>query len=170
MRLWSLHPKYLDTKGLVALWREALLARKVLEGKTRGYRHHPQLLRFRNAGNPADLINQYLSGVYAEAARRNFNFDRQKIDWEFRKTRIPVTRGQVDHEAGHLLHKLKKRDRVKFREIGSTPAFAIHPLFTMVDGETEEWELPARAVKSAGRGRAGRLMRRGLIRDRPRSF
>ena len=26
MRLWTLHPKYLDAAGLVALWREALLA------------------------------------------------------------------------------------------------------------------------------------------------
>jgi carboxyl-terminal processing protease len=29
MRLWSLHPKYLDAQGLVALWREALLAKAV---------------------------------------------------------------------------------------------------------------------------------------------
>lgn len=27
MRLWSLHPKHLDPQGLVALWREVLLAR-----------------------------------------------------------------------------------------------------------------------------------------------
>ncbi|HEU5178767.1 MAG TPA: pyrimidine dimer DNA glycosylase/endonuclease V, partial [Burkholderiales bacterium] len=32
MRLWSLHPKYLDARGLVALWREALLAQAVLRG------------------------------------------------------------------------------------------------------------------------------------------
>jgi len=25
MRLWTLHPKYLDARGLVALWREGLL-------------------------------------------------------------------------------------------------------------------------------------------------
>jgi hypothetical protein len=43
MRLWSLHPQYLDPQGLVALWREALLAQAVLRGKTRGYKHHPQL-------------------------------------------------------------------------------------------------------------------------------
>ena len=27
MRLWSLHPKHLDPQGLVARWREGLLAR-----------------------------------------------------------------------------------------------------------------------------------------------
>jgi len=38
MRLWTIHPKYLDAKGLVALWRETLLAKHVLEGKTPGYK------------------------------------------------------------------------------------------------------------------------------------
>jgi hypothetical protein len=33
MRLWSLHPEYLDANGLVALWREALLAQAFLQGK-----------------------------------------------------------------------------------------------------------------------------------------
>ena len=46
MRLWSVHPRYLDTAGLTACWREALLAQKVLTGATRGYRRHPQLERF----------------------------------------------------------------------------------------------------------------------------
>lgn len=37
MRLWSIHPRYLDTKGLVALWRETLLlAQAVLFGNTKG--------------------------------------------------------------------------------------------------------------------------------------
>ncbi|WP_343214776.1 pyrimidine dimer DNA glycosylase/endonuclease V, partial [Dokdonella sp.] len=40
MRLWSLHPRYLDPQGLVALWREALLAKAVLRGETRGYTQH----------------------------------------------------------------------------------------------------------------------------------
>ena len=47
MRLWSLHPSYLDSAGLVALWQEGLLARKVLSSQTKGYIHHPQLHRFR---------------------------------------------------------------------------------------------------------------------------
>jgi hypothetical protein len=43
MRLWSVHPKYLDARGLVALWREGLLAQAVLRGRTSGYVRHPQL-------------------------------------------------------------------------------------------------------------------------------
>src|ERR1041385_3270875 len=110
MRIWSLHPKYLDAKGLVALWRETLLAKHVLEGKTRGDKNHPQLNRFRKASYPIDLINTYLGEVYYEAVNRNFNFDKQKINWKFRKRKITVTTGQVKYEAEHLLMKLRKRD------------------------------------------------------------
>ena len=55
MRLWSIHPKYLDTKGLLAVWREALLAKKVLENKTKGYKNHPQLERFKQQNDPLKL-------------------------------------------------------------------------------------------------------------------
>ena len=70
MRLWSLHPKYLDTKGLVALWREGLLARKVLQGQTRGYKYHPQLERFKNHNKPVNAIDTYLLHVYNESVNR----------------------------------------------------------------------------------------------------
>jgi hypothetical protein len=48
MRLWSLHPQYLDPAGLVAVWREGLLARAVFAGQTTGYKHHPQLAHLTN--------------------------------------------------------------------------------------------------------------------------
>ena len=79
MRLWSLHPKYLDAQGLVALWREGLLARAVLRGNTRGYKHHPQLDRFTAHAQPRLAINAYLAGVHAEAEARGYSFDRTKI-------------------------------------------------------------------------------------------
>src|SRR5678815_1718275 len=79
MRLWSLHPKYLDAPGLVALWREALLARAVLRGETSGYKHHPQLDRFKTHAQPRSAINSYLAGVYAEALARGYSFDATKI-------------------------------------------------------------------------------------------
>lgn len=141
MRIWSLHPKYLDTKGLVALWREALLAKHVLEEKTKGYKHHPQLIRFKKAKYPVDLINQYLSEVYQEAVNRNFNFDKQKIDWNFRRSKVPVTTGQLHFEAQHLLLKLEKRDYNKYIELKSNSAFDIHPIFELVEGAIEEWEI-----------------------------
>jgi hypothetical protein len=141
MRIWSLHPKYLDTKGLVALWRETLLAKHVLEGKTKGYKHHPQLIRFRNAKNPLDAINQYLSEVYTEAEKRDYNFDRKKIDWAFTKSKLTVTAGQMDFEKRHLLKKLEDRDYDRFKEYKSTAQFDSHPIFKIIQGAVEEWEI-----------------------------
>jgi hypothetical protein len=143
MRIWSLHPKYLDAKGLVALWREALLAKNVLEGKTTGYRNHPQLNRFKQAINPVEAINQYLSEIYLESVNRNYNFDKQKINWQFKKSKLPVTSGQLNYEVEHLLNKLKTRDINKYKELKTVPVYDIHPLFILVDGEIEKWEIQA---------------------------
>src|SRR6478752_3299089 len=109
MRIWSLHPKYLDAKGIVALWRETLLAKHVLEGRTKGYTNHPQLNRFKRLERPVDAINEYLAEVYEEATRRGYKFDRTKIDWNFSATKIKVNTGQVDYEFSHLLKKLQVR-------------------------------------------------------------
>jgi hypothetical protein len=143
MRIWSLHPKYLDAKGLVALWRETLLAKKVLEGKTVGYRNHPQLNRFKLAKRPVEAINQYLSEIYLESLNRNYHFDIQKIDWHFKKSKLPVTTGQLNYEVKHLLAKLKTRDINKYEELRTESAYDIHPLFTLVKGDIEKWELLA---------------------------
>src|SRR4051812_24852777 len=109
MRLWSLHPAQLDSRGLVALWREALLAQKVLGGLTKGYRHHPQLARFRAHRKPVAAIATYLAAVSAEAVRRGYSFDARKIGGGRVSVKIPVTRGQLAFERRHLLRKLKLR-------------------------------------------------------------
>jgi hypothetical protein len=80
MRIWSLHPKYLDSKGLVALWRETLLAKNVLEENTKGYTNHPQLIRFKSSQNPLAYINLYLSTIFEEASLREYNFDKSKFN------------------------------------------------------------------------------------------
>lgn len=148
MRLWSIHPKYLDTKGIVALWREALLAKHVLEGKTKGYKNHPQLNRFKDSGRAVDFINLYLCGVWLEANERGYNFDRNKIDWGFTKDgltvsngSLTVTNGQMEFERAHLLRKLKVRDVEKFRMVEKTISLEAHPLFKVEEGEIEDWEI-----------------------------
>jgi hypothetical protein len=143
MRIWSLHPKYLDAKGLVALWRETLLAKKILEGKTVGYRNHPQLNRFKQAKRPVEAINQYLSEIYLESVNRNYNFNKQKINWDFKKSRLTVTTGQLNYEVKHLLVKLKTRDINKYEELRTKSTFDIHPLFKIINGNIEKWELLA---------------------------
>lgn len=141
MRIWSLHPKYLDTKGLVALWRESLLAKKVLEGKTRGYKNHPQLNRFKNSAKPIDNINHYLSVVFEESSERQFSFNKDKLGWKFGREILSVTDEQLAYELKHLLHKLKKRDPPKYREVKKLGLIEPHPLFRVIKGKIEDWEV-----------------------------
>lgn len=141
MRIWSLHPKYLDSKGLVALWRETLLAKHVLEGRTKGYINHPQLIRFKQQENPLDCINGYLSGVHEESALRGYHFDKSKIDWTFRKTKIPVTEGQMSYERDHLLKKLSVREQARYEHFLSLKDFESHHIFYVVKGDIASWEI-----------------------------
>ena len=140
MRIWSLHPKYLDAKGLVALWRETLLAKNVLSGNTKGYKNHPQLIRFKNTNNPICSINRYLAEVYEESQRRGYNFNKTKIDYNYSVNKIPVTNGQIEYEKNHLLKKLEIRDREKFYILLKETKIEIHPLFRILEGDVEEWE------------------------------
>ena len=139
MRLWSLHPSALDRMGLLALWREGLLAQKVLLGQTKGYRFHPQLERFRASKNPSETIGTYLWSVVDEARSRGYNFDASKITTKRVLVSIPVTRGQLDFERQHLMKKLRIRDQVKFRILRATTAQP-HPMLRVVAGGLEPWE------------------------------
>jgi Pyrimidine dimer DNA glycosylase len=141
MRIWSIHPKYLDPKGLVALWRETLLAKQVLEGKTKGYKNHPQLNRFKNAKKPLDAINNYLAAVHQEALSRQYNFDKQKVDWRFLPVSLPVTKGQIKYESVHFLNKIKIRDPKRYKDLKLLLSFDPHPLFNIIEGEREDWEI-----------------------------
>ena len=141
MRLWSLHPMYLDSKGLVALWREGLLAKKVLENKTKGYKNHPQLIRFRKSKEPLRVINLYLVEVFNEAERRGYNFSKQKIKWTYKNSSLTVKQGQLDYEMKHLRKKLKARSPEKFSEMKLVVKVKTHPLFRVRKGEVEEWEI-----------------------------
>jgi hypothetical protein len=141
MRIWSLHPKYLDTKGLVALWRETLLAKHVLESRTKGYKNHPQLDRFKKSENPIDAINQYLAEIYNEALTRNYNFDKDKISWDFKPIKLNVTDKQLAYEVNHLLNKLQIRDLDKFNALKVNIIFETHSLFYVTEGEIEDWEV-----------------------------
>ncbi len=144
MRLWSLHPKYLDSKGLVALWREGLLARAVLKGKTKGYTNHPQLIRFKKQEHPIVFLDTYLDHVYLEANEREYNFNREKIGFELTSKQIPVTQGQILYELEHLLRKLKQRDQNKYQEVtkmlDQKDSPIPNPLFNVIPGNIEFWE------------------------------
>ena len=140
MRLWSLHPKYLDTRGLIALWREALLAQKVIAGRVKAFKNHPQLERFRNSATPGKAIKNYLMEVWKEAERRTYNFDRSKIGRVYPTNRIPVARAQLKYEFDLLRARLKTRDSLKYQELSFIRKIECHPLFRLVEGKIEKWE------------------------------
>jgi hypothetical protein len=140
MRLWSIHPQYLDKKGIVALWRETLLAKKVLSCKTKGYKNHPQLIRFKEAKNPLKSINYYLSKIYQEAKKRGYDFSKDKIGLGITKEKLLITSGQIEYEIKHLLLKLKKRDYKKYLEIKKIKKIKAHPLFIIRKGQVASWE------------------------------
>ena len=141
MRLWSLHPRYLDAKGLVALWREALLARKVLQGRTRGYQAHPQLLRFRQADDPLAAIGAYLRAVAEEAEARAYRFDTSKITGSDSHPRLKVSSGQMHYELRHLRAKLKLRAPKDYARLERLRRPRAHPLFRVVRGGVAAWEI-----------------------------
>ena len=170
MRLWTLHPRYLDAKGLVAAWREALLAQKVLGGACRGYRHHPQLERFRARADPVAAIAAFLHALAAEAAIRGYRFDTTKIAACTPVLTIPETKGQLEYEWRHLKRKLLSRAPALARKFRGIRLPEPHPLFRIVSGGVRAWEkqpnpaleptprsgsrrrvaLPERAVSKAG--------------------
>lgn len=141
MRLWSIHPKYLDPQGLVALWRETLLAQHVLLGKTRGYKNHPQLDRFKQTRNPPQVIATYLWAICDEAATRGYSFDSKKICKPRSRHRLSVTAGQAQYEFEHLLRKLKKRNPPLYRLHKDVKTPALHPMFKRVRGGIADWEV-----------------------------
>lgn len=140
MRLWSLHPKYLDPQGLVALWRESLLAKAVLRGETRGYTSHPQLERFKAHPHPRLAINSYLAAVHGEAVRRGYAFDRSKVGPVRAVQPIPVSSGQVAYEWQHLRHKLAIRNPSILARWDGVVVPACHPLLRRRPGAVASWE------------------------------
>jgi hypothetical protein len=144
MRIWSLHPRYLDRQGLTACWRETLLAQAVLEGATRGYTRHPQLERFRAAADPLGAIGDHLAGIAEEAARRGYRFDGTKVHRRSDPfAPLEVTKGWLALEWQHLLGKLSARSpELALQWVGIEEPEA-HPLFSVVDGPVSSWERAA---------------------------
>ncbi len=140
MRLWSIDFRYLDRVGLVALWREALLARAVLLGQTRGYRSHPQLKRFLLANNPVNSIDMYINHIYQEAKRRGYNFDPSKVNFKATHPPIPLRKGQIVYEFNHLMEKLRNRDFSRYQELLKETEVKSCKIFAIIEGGIEPWE------------------------------
>lgn len=141
MRLWSLHPKYLDRQGLTACWREGLLAQTVLAGRTRGYRAHPQLERFRDTAAPTTTIATYLHAVAEEADARGYRYDRSRVDAAAQPdVRLTVSVGQLDFEWSWLTSKLQDRSPDWHARWEDVDRPMPHPMFRVIDGPVAAWE------------------------------
>ena len=125
MLLWSIHPEYLDTQGLVALWREGLLAQKVLREKTKGFKHHPQLDRFKRHPSPLCAIATYLEYVRKEALKRGYHFDRKKNG--LGRTRIQMVIGLCAFPASFVAGAL-------WEGVGMLVPFYLSLILTVLSG------------------------------------
>ena len=160
MRLWTVHPKYLDAKGLVALWREALLAQKVLRGKTKGYRRHPQLIRFQAHAKPVAAVAAFLKAVHEEATRRGYKFDGSKIARNKITVSLDETDGQLLYEWEHLRRKLKLRAPKVLAAHKSISVPEPHPLFRIITGGVRDWEIRSDSPKKRPTPKASPRQRR----------
>ncbi len=155
MRLWSIHPKYLDRQGLVACWRESLLAQSVLlkgeynNGKKTAYWNHPQLIRFKKCKYALRAIGNYLTELWQESENRNYKFKANKIIYFccFQIHQLTVTNKQLEYEFKHLQNKLKTRTPVKYFENNLVENIQTNPIFTSIPGNIESWEYKKKGIK-----------------------
>ncbi len=155
MRIWTVHPQYLDRQGLIALWREGLLAQKVLLGQTKGYRNHPQLVRFKKQKDPVAAIATYLTEIHGEAERRGYRFDKTKICPRKTKEKLVATRGQLLYEWEHLKRKILMRGGCPRVIYSGRTLPSAHPFFRIVAGGVSSGEKvnQAKAEPTAARQR-----------------
>ena len=141
MRIWSIHPMYLDWMGLGAQWREGLLAQKVVQGKTNGWRNHPQLNRFKEHPEPLKSAGFYLREIHSEATKRGYRYDFSKILEPAESVdTILITTGQLDYEFKILMERLKRRAPEAYKRNIGVEKVLPHPLFSVHRGLPEKWE------------------------------
>lgn len=146
MRLWSVHPRYLDSPGLVGLWREALLAQGIVSGRTTAYRNHPQARRVLEQPDPWGAIHDYLIGVWEEGHRRGYRFDRARVLDHAGVHCMDVPRGQIEYEAVLLRMKLESRNPALLHDLPPPGDVRPHPSIKVVDGGIAWWERPREDV------------------------
>jgi|SRR5688572_647899 len=116
-----------------------------MNGKTKGYNHHPQLDRFKLHATPTLAVNVYLLGIHREAEKRGFVFDSGKIGRvEDEVDQIPVSTGQVEYEWDHLMAKLAARSPAAYEKLYSLRSPECHPMFYLCSGGIEDWERPVK--------------------------
>ena len=148
MRIWSIHPMYLDSKRLTAQWREALLCRAVLEGNTKGYKKHPQFLRVKNFHQPHYFINMFLYEIWNESKNRGYSFDKDKLMSDLSLKYgclldlMEVTEGQLEYEFKHLQNKLGEFNSkyIENNQMINEDGILPNPCFMSIQGDIMDFE------------------------------
>ena len=142
MRLWSIHPRYLDRIGLVALRRESLLARKVLAGEAKENVNHPRLNRFGRHVQTLKAVGDFPAAAREEALNRGYSLDTKKIRTCGSGDKIKLKRRQIEYEFELLLGRLEERTPQKYRALRVVKKEEIEadPLFDIIPGGIEQRE------------------------------
>ena len=113
--------------------------------------HHLAMGRAIAAGKPcfveASVLREPLPALAAEADRRGYRFDRSRIDVvpaALAVPLVPVTDGQLAYEWAHLLAKVGARNPHLLGELTLVTSPQPHPLFMVVPGDVEDWEVTSR--------------------------
>jgi len=143
MRIWTIHPQYLDPKGLGGAWREALGAQKSLyylsKGIKIGYSNHSQLIRFKQHQNPMQMLCNYMHTLVDEAERRGYSYNRSLIQLPQDSQILAETNGQLEYEWQWLAKKLKMRDPQRYVALKAIKP-SCNPVFKIVAGPIQPWE------------------------------
>jgi hypothetical protein len=139
MRIWTVHPRYLDVKGFVALWRETLLGMETLKKHVKCQHYipwykHPQLAPFKAQSDPILYISNYLYLVLEESRRRNYNFDGSKLDAIPYCENLPLIKASREvlvHEWLVCLGRYRVRSPKWFEEVKDISPLEVdpHPLY-----------------------------------------
>jgi len=89
MKIYLMHPSYLDSKRLVETWRSSVLIKNVLIGKGgKNLFYNKYVCLFSRSHYPINFIIRYMIDVKAEADKRDFKFDSGLIlSWSAKENR-----------------------------------------------------------------------------------
>lgn len=133
MRIWKVHPKYLDQKGLSGQWFEAIIAKNSLISKDGYWYNNPQMDIFKNSEDPIDAVNSYLEEVWVEGIRRGYKFKSEYFDDYCPLVTIPITHEDLYSDMNLLGDRVHKRDIDWYNDIWMTGMRVVpHPLFKVI--------------------------------------
>lgn len=153
MRLWTIHPKYLDGKRLTSQWKEGIQMMHIWKeigenpepAKRLGYVSHPQVRRLSNllvadSGLISLLLHQHLTAVHEESVQRSYSFNKKLIDDLApdckNAPKVYVTMGQVAYEFALMATKNNEWSQ----KVAIDPYMLCNPIFQVVSGSIESWE------------------------------